>query len=384
MILDRQYLEEIYRTDLSTIKRIDLSNKQITEIKSGTFTDLPALKIIDLSNNQITEINSGTFTNLPTLQSVNLSNNYITTIQPETFSNLSELQFIYLANNQITTIKSRTFTNLLKLIEINLSNNQITNIEQGAFSNLSKLNRINLSNNYIAIIETEAFTNLQNLRNIDLSNNLILNISNILIDAQILLINNKRINTDFLNKLNPEYISYYSISSIYDIISSYNNLKELQKLYPKPNQIFLLFNTNGDEQPIIKISKRDQLLVDAGPLSPSLLNTAEEYEQYIKNIAKRVQLLADIVYLKELPITEKELLNINKKSIKELEESMIELKTISNIKHTSTITKPELQNIPKDTKDIIKSYLGGSNDKIYKDKYLKYKNKYLELKKSLK
>ena len=375
MILDRNYLQQ---NRPSYIDEIYLNNMKITNIKPGTFVDLPELVEIDLSSNQITSIKPETFGNLPELEEIYLSSNQITSIEPETFVNLPSLEVIVLLYNQITSIKPETFVNLpslgfidlrrcqitsieprsfvdLPLLEvIDLFDNQITSIEPRTFVDLPKLKEIDLSDNQITSIEPETFVNLPSLEFINLDKNPINIFSNIPSNIRILSIDNQNIINRFLSRLEQTYISDKNITSIYDIISSYNNLRALKRLYPEKNQIYSLFSDSNEK---------------------------------IKNLAKRIQLLADIANLKtfrydELNEADKMIKNTYKKSIAELEQSRTELETVTQITHTSVLPEPNFKNIPKELRDFeISSFLGGSyNDKLYKDKYIKYKNKYIELK----
>jgi hypothetical protein len=98
-------------------------------------------------------------------------------------------------------------------------------------------------------------------------------------------------------------------------------------------------------------------------------------------MGKRIQLLADIVNLKDTPLTVRELENTNEKSIEELEKSKRELETIDRFK------RPEVSRSANvlgtyDINESVKGYLGGDKEE-YKKKYMKYKKKYLELKEKL-
>jgi hypothetical protein len=113
---------------------------------------------------------------------------------------------------------------------------------------------------------------------------------------------------------------------------------------------------------------------------------SRDYISKIKNIVKRILLLADIASLKQLKADEadKIMVNENKKSIDELHRTIDDLKAFKSIKSTSIQPTPKFENMPKDLKNEIASYLGGMNkNDNYKSKYIKYKNKYLELKNKL-
>jgi hypothetical protein len=97
-------------------------------------------------------------------------------------------------------------------------------------------------------------------------------------------------------------------------------------------------------------------------------------------MGKRIQLLADIVNLKDTPLTPKQLENTNEKLIEELEKSKRELETINKLKTPEESRDAKVLG-KEDINERVKGYLGGNkNDEKYKIKYLKYKNKYLELK----
>jgi hypothetical protein len=308
MILDRNYLETKF-PNLTSLRRLNLSINQLTKIELGTFGGLTSLQEINLSENKLTTIHPETFNGLTSLERINLGFNQLTTIAPRTFDRLTSLKEIYLFYNQLTTIEPGTFDGLTSLEEIHLEHNLLTKISEGTFS---RPGIVNLDDNFL---EDEPY----------------------------------QYNIEILNELNPEYIEKNEINSVYDIISSYDNLKKLIEIYPRQREIYNLFRTSDEGNILL--------------------------------MGKRIQLLADIVNLKDTPLTVQELENTNEKSIEELEKSKRELETIDEFK------RPEVSRSAKvlgtnDINESVKGYLGGDKEE-YKKKYMKYKKKYLELKENL-
>jgi glutamyl/glutaminyl-tRNA synthetase len=156
-------------------------------------------------------------------------------------------------------------------------------------------------------------------------------------------------NIEILNELNPEYIEKNEINSVYDIISSYDNLKKLIEIYPRQREIYNLFRTSDEGNILL--------------------------------MGKRIQLLTDIVNLKKLPISREEMDEINKKSIDELVKNLEEIKKIDELGKSKS--EPNIFNkLPEDIIEATKPYVGGDKEE-YKKKYMKYKKKYLELKENL-
>ena len=77
------------------IKRIDLSNNEITRIPSGVFKDLFLLTYLNLSSNKIREIKAGTFVKLLKLGKLFLKNNpSLTTLHKKAFYDLPKLEIL--------------------------------------------------------------------------------------------------------------------------------------------------------------------------------------------------------------------------------------------------------------------------------------------------
>jgi len=123
-----------------------------------------------------------------------------------------------------------------------------------------------------------------------------------------------------------------NIRRVNDIISNYNNLTEIHKLYPSKYQFYNLFRRYDSEQTKI-IAKRIQILLDL--LSLSFCNS---------------QTVLDEIKYKPIEYLEKIKLDIDKKHLESVNET-------------------------------IKSLAGGSNN--YSKKYDKYIQKYKNLKISL-
>ena len=144
-VLTRQKLLKIY-PDLLSKSVIELDDKKITAIESGTFQNLPALEKLILWDNQITTISRNTFQNLPALKKLTLDNNQITNIESEAFQGLPALEKLTLHNNQITNDSLRAIKDFpsLRILSIHATNITSIDILNERGRNLDSLNYIPL------------------------------------------------------------------------------------------------------------------------------------------------------------------------------------------------------------------------------------------------
>lgn len=346
-ILNRSFLNERF-PDLINRNQIYIVREGITDIEPGTFDNLPELTYIYIKHNFISNIKASTFANLLNLQEINLSENQISEIELGAFQNLPNLRYIVLNGNKLVKIPS--FNNLNMLSHISLARNEIVNISPRTL-NLPSLITIDLECNLITNIES--FNNLPLLRGIFLYNNFVslpfVNMPNNINYN----LNNLDNNQTFLNIIrnSPMYQTYlennpnFNINSIYEIINNYNNFKIIHEIFSQQTSFYNLFANNF----------------------------------IFENMAKRIQLMLIYIFndgLKNINDEEKQrmLQTIKYESKNELKEH---IRNLNSVKATS---KKQINKIlPSDVRNESISYLGGKiNDKY---KYLKYKNKYLQIKK---
>ncbi len=186
-----QNYSDLTNDELSTIKILDCSNKQITKVDLSKLINLEKLDLtynnissIDVSkntllkelwleDNNLTEINLNNNVNL---EKISLSRNNISNIS---FNSNTVLKEIWITNTNISQID---LTNLTNLEELYIYNNFISNID---LSNNINLKVLLIGNNPISNIDTSHNSLLEELQieqtdiaSIDISNNIKLNYIN--------------------------------------------------------------------------------------------------------------------------------------------------------------------------------------------------------------
>ena len=161
---------------LANLVAVDLSNQNISGLRSFFFDDLTGLEDLDLSQNDINTLSNDIFSTLTSLRELNLSENEINSIENNAFRGLSNLEELDLSQNQISSINSLMFNSLSKLEELDLSQNQLSALQSSVFSSLSNLEELDLRGNQISSISQSLFTGLSNLEELDLSRNQIISI----------------------------------------------------------------------------------------------------------------------------------------------------------------------------------------------------------------
>lgn len=125
----------------------------LTQLPDGLFEPAGHLRKIDLKENQIEEIRKDSFKGLFNLSIIDLHRNKIQFIHHEAFYWLPELMHVRLGSNQIYSIDKHIFSRQTKLKTIDLSGNLIT----GRFELVVYLvNKLDISNNLIRNVSIEA------------------------------------------------------------------------------------------------------------------------------------------------------------------------------------------------------------------------------------
>ncbi|XP_013927605.1 PREDICTED: slit homolog 3 protein-like, partial [Thamnophis sirtalis] len=131
-----------YTTDL----RLHDNDISILEA-TGIFKKLPSLRKINLSNNKIKEIREGTFDGAAGVQELMLTGNQLESVHGRMFRGLTGLKMLMLRSNMINCVNNDTFTGLSSVRLLSLYDNRITTITPGAFNTLVSLSTINLLSN---------------------------------------------------------------------------------------------------------------------------------------------------------------------------------------------------------------------------------------------
>ncbi|KAF4789872.1 hypothetical protein TURU_146994 [Turdus rufiventris] len=128
-----------YTTDLR------LNDNDISVLEAvGLFKKLPNLRKINLSNNKIKEIREGAFDGASGVQELILTENQLESVHGRMFRGLTGLKTLMLRSNSISCINNDTFAGLSSVRLLSLYDNHISTITPGAFSTLVSLSTINL------------------------------------------------------------------------------------------------------------------------------------------------------------------------------------------------------------------------------------------------
>ncbi|XDB61699.1 hypothetical protein AB1E18_015057 [Capra hircus] len=131
-----------YVTDLR------LNDNEISVLEAtGIFKKLPNLRKINLSNNRIKEVREGTFDGAASVQELMLTGNQLEAVHGRVFRGLSGLKTLMLRSNLISCVSNDTFAGLSSVRLLSLYDNRITTITPGAFTTLVSLSTINLLSN---------------------------------------------------------------------------------------------------------------------------------------------------------------------------------------------------------------------------------------------
>jgi len=138
-------------TDLPiTISVLILRLNNIEVISNnGAFQKYASLKKIDLSNNQISKIEDGAFQGAVSLTELRLNDNRLNDIRGQMFTGLSNLQNLQIRNNRLTCLGNHSFVGLRNVRHLDVFSNHISTIDEGAFSSLIKLETLNLLSNQL-------------------------------------------------------------------------------------------------------------------------------------------------------------------------------------------------------------------------------------------
>ncbi|KAL1132259.1 hypothetical protein AAG570_010216 [Ranatra chinensis] len=161
---------------LVSLRHLDLSHNQITELPRPSFMLVPSLLHLNLSYNlQLSAVPSTVFHPLSRLEVLDLTHTNLKLLSPELLMRSSSLKWLSVAYNSIQEITESAFQNLPNLTVLDLSGNHITNIRPGCFSSLHALRRLDLSGNKLTSFKGEFFvmrrSNGTLLEELDLSDN---------------------------------------------------------------------------------------------------------------------------------------------------------------------------------------------------------------------
>jgi Leucine-rich repeat (LRR) protein len=151
------------RQKMKFLKKLSLTNNNLTQLQNNIFSNAPKLTELRLSNNQISQISAKAFANLTELGELYLNGNCIIDLKNTTFVELKSLFGVYLQNNRLLAFDFELFEKNKELIIVDLSWNRIKNIHSNN-DNRTKVKDIFLGNNQLTNVHVIArFKNLEGL-----------------------------------------------------------------------------------------------------------------------------------------------------------------------------------------------------------------------------
>ena len=173
MLPDTSDCALVTETDLRSIDRLWLREKEITSLKSGDFSGLSNLQLLHLANNELSALPDGIFDNLTSLQSLYLFNNRnrLSELPDGIFDDLTGLEVLHLFGIGIRGLPDDIFDNLSGLRSLRLGANWISELPDGVFDNLTGLESLNLGINDLSELPDGVFDNLARLYSLGLGGN---------------------------------------------------------------------------------------------------------------------------------------------------------------------------------------------------------------------
>ena len=239
-IIGNKGLEIISMINFKQLKKLNLNDNKITDIKSLEKSKFEKLEIINLGNNNLTDINKLEKLNFRELEELYLNHNSIKDINVLEKVKFKKLKKLELSDNNISDIKVLEKVHFKELKKLYLNINIISNIKVFEKVKFEKLETLKLNNQKLTDISVLGKVNFKGLKDLFLSNNSISDIS-------------------ILGKVSFEKLEILDLSEnkIIDInILGKVNFKELKLLYLNNNYISdinILGKVNFEELTILDL-----------------------------------------------------------------------------------------------------------------------------------
>ena len=117
----------VFDATSDSLRKIDLSNNQLSVLPRSLFKRNRNLESLILANNTLTELPDILFDELP-LKELDLSGNFLTSISSRLLSRLNSLQHLDLSQNEIENLHGQALSGLNNLQYLRLDNNRISKI----------------------------------------------------------------------------------------------------------------------------------------------------------------------------------------------------------------------------------------------------------------
>ena len=162
---------EVTEDRLAGIRKLDLSGKNISTLRSGDFAGLTQLEFFNLANNELVQLPGDVFSGLTALEDVRLHENRLTSLPDGVFSGLIALASVWLHENRLTALPDGVFSGLTALEAVLLYENRLTALPDGVFSGLTALEEVHLYRNSLTSLPDGVFEGLVELESLWLGGN---------------------------------------------------------------------------------------------------------------------------------------------------------------------------------------------------------------------
>ncbi len=162
---------DVTAAHLSLINNLNLSEQNITTLKSGDFDGLSSLDSLALYKNRLRSLPADLFSGVSSLSRLDLGSNDLSSLPADVFSELSSLSWLSLSFNELSSVPADTFSGLSSLNTLNLSYNKLSSLSADVFSEVSSLRTLNLSSNKLSGLPADLFSGVSSLSWLSLSFN---------------------------------------------------------------------------------------------------------------------------------------------------------------------------------------------------------------------
>lgn len=229
-VVETVLCQTVILSQLHRVRSLDLSNKQIRELKNGDFEGLGNLTWLFLNGNQLTTLPEAVFEDLGTnLQILRLDGNDLTNLPEGLFDGLEGLRQLRLTDNSLRRLPEDIFDGLTGLRILHLFKNGLTALPEDLFDGLTEIRELRLAENRLTRLPEDIFDGLENLITLSLRSNRLTSIPEDLFESQSYF-THLELNSNRLTRL-PEEL-FDGLSSIGQLSLEDNNIRNL------PDQLF--------------------------------------------------------------------------------------------------------------------------------------------------
>lgn len=139
------------------LRKLIVSNNQLSEIPAQLFFDGSRIELADFSENQIKYVQTSDFVHAKGVLNLDLSYNRLANFDGHPFDELTNLKVLNLSNNPIDYFETDTFARLTQLEHLTLKRTGISSIRLGIFLRQHKLISLDLSANNLKSVDFEQF-----------------------------------------------------------------------------------------------------------------------------------------------------------------------------------------------------------------------------------